>query len=467
MQTSIDWSTSSVLTNLTHLDGRNAKKLLSLRPLFSELAWMKERIFVMGEYVTALVPFLTGRPLSDAQRKALQGIAESFSTKDARLVGQYEQTTNHDLKALELFYASRFAKLHLTKFTRYINLGLGSEDINSIALAAVLQKGRNREMLSGIATVARALGALAKSQKNTMMVARTHGQPANVTTLGKEIANSLSRLCDEVEILLQTSFTAKCSGEVGSYQAFLGIDPTKDWLTFTDSFIRSLGLRPTHSATQIAPYDGLTRFLQSLFRVNAILLDFVKNMWLYVLLGYFRVKVVEKEVGSAGMPHKVNPIYFEGAEGGLETANGVIELLARKLPINRLQRDFSDSTMRRNIVLVYAYSMLSYQSIIEGMKRIDVDGEAIATDVDRHGEIWIELVKSFGLAAGYESMYDVLKRETRGREVAQSELTDLVSRLPFTDTEKKELRKRMFGQNLYLVKVVDEALARLDSVFPL
>lgn len=460
----INWEEQNALTALTHLDGRNGSKLTVLRPYFSEIAWMKVRLRVMVSYTAAIANAL-GVKISSQDKKLLQAIDERFFTKDAKQIVMLEKKVNHDLKALELFYASRLKRSHLFRLIPYINLGIGSEDINSIALALLLKTSRGEVLLPALRAVAIRLATLAANEKNTIMVARTHAQPANITTFGKEVANSLLRLCDEVEILSSHQFSAKCSGEAGSYQAFGGVNTSVDWIRFTDQFIQSFGFIPSHAATQTAPYDNIIRYLQSIYRVNAILIDFSKNMWLYVLLGYLYVKKIDGEVGSAGMPHKVNPIYFEGAEGGLEMANGVIETLVRKLPINRLQRDFSDSTLRRNIVLVYAYSLLSYQSVVEALSRIEVDREAIASDVQKHQEIWLETVKAYGVLHGVTDMYDRLKQETRGRILSSEDLRHLIYSLPLNNTQKHHLVS-LCGRsdNPYPGRIVDEAIQRAKNV---
>ncbi|HLD24294.1 MAG TPA: lyase family protein [Patescibacteria group bacterium] len=457
----INWEENSPLVSLTHLDGRNAHKLSSLRPYFSEFAWMKLRLRVMASYTKEIAARLSGTKLSTSDTRRLQSLIDSFFLKDARAVVTIEKRVNHDLKALELYCSDSLERRGLSRLIPYLNLGIGSEDINSIALARLLKTSRGEVLIPALKKVSFSLSDLCQKEINTSMVARTHAQPANVTTFGKEVANSLSRLCDELEIFFSHSFTAKCSGEVGSYQAYLGVDPSVDWIAFTDRFIRSFGLTPSHHATQIAPYDNITRYFQSLFRINTILIDFCKNMWLYVLLGYLRVKKIEKEVGSAGMPHKVNPIYFEGAEGGLEMANGSIETFVRTLPINRLNRDFSDSTIRRNIVLPLAYSLLSYQSIIDALCRIEVDTEAIATDLKNHKEVWLETVKSYGITHGISDMYDRLKKETRGRVLSAGDLEEIVRSLPLKLSDKRELLTLCNdSQNPYPARIVEEAVGK-------
>lgn len=457
----IDWDTPTPLTALTHLDGRNSRKLVALKPYFSEFAWMKLRLRIIISYTRSLAAFLTGKKVSVKDHRMLYSLADTFSLADAHDVIQREAVVNHDLKAIELYLVERLTKRGLARYAPYVNLGIGSEDINSIALGLQLRESREAVLIPAIRRVTRVLSELAQGEKNTVMVARTHGQPASVTTFGKELAGPLSRLCDELDLFGSVRLEAKCSGEVGSFQAFMGIDRTVDWLAFTDSFVRSFGLHPTHAATQIAPYDSLVGFLQSLGRMNSIFLDLTKNMWLYVLLGYLNVKKIDTEVGSSGMPHKVNPIYFEGAEGGLEMANGIIETLVRKLPINRLQRDFSDSTARRNLVLPLAYSVLSYQSLVEGLSRIEVNRIAIKQDLNSHAEVWIETVKTYGLKHGIVDMYDTLKKETRGRTLSHADLQALISALPLSMQEKKELMTLCDGShNPYTSRIVDEIVRK-------
>lgn len=456
-----DWSQTNSLINLTHLDGRNAHKLIVLRPYFSEFAWMKLRLRIIISYTRSLAAFLTGKKGSKHDRQMMDGLADAFCLSDAQEVVRREAVVNHDVKAIELYLVERLTKRGLARYVPYVNLGIGSEDINSIALCHELRESREAVLIPAIRRVTHVLSELSQEEEHTVMVARTHGQPASVTTFGKELAGPLSRLCDELDLFQSVRLEAKCSGEVGSFQAFMGIDRTVDWLTFTDSFVRSFGLHPTHAATQIAPYDSVVRFLQILGRINSIFLDLTKNMWLYVLLGYLNVKKIDTEVGSAGMPHKVNPIYFEGAEGGLEMANGIIETLVRKLPLNRLQRDFSDSTIRRNLVMPIALSVLSYQSLEEALKRIVVDRVAMKQDLDRHAEVWMETVKTYVVMHGITDMYDRLKKETRGRTLCRADLQALIWALPLTTSEKKGLMTCCeVGYNAYPQRIVREAVKK-------
>lgn len=464
----IDWNAETPLTALTHLDGRNAKKLSALRPYFSEFAWMRMRLKVMAAYLQTIAAVLFAKKLSPREEKKITSIIRTFSLRDAERVVSIEKTLNHDLKALEVYLISQIRGHRLERLARYVNLGIGSEDINSIALGLQLHTGREELLIPGIRTIAGMLRTFALNEMSTSMVARTHAQPANVTTFGKEVANSLSRLCDETEIFQSLPIHAKCSGEVGTYQAYMGVSRLVDWMSLTNRFIRSFGLTASRTTTQIAPYDGLVRYLQSMYRINAVLSDFCKNMWLYVLLRYLRVRKVDREVGSSGMPHKVNPIHFEGAEGGLEMANGIIETLVRKLQINRLQRDFSDSTMRRNLVLPIAYSLLSYQSIVEALKRIEVDRVALSADLDNHAEVWLETVKAYGDIHGISDMYDRLKEETLGRVLSRNELVSIIAKLPLADKEKKELLLLCDGKhNPYPAHIVERVVKEAERIFRL
>lgn len=464
----INWEALSPLTNLTHLDGRNAAKLTKLKPIFSEFGYMRMRLEVMVTYLLRVSKSIGKIKHSLSSVIKLMSIWQNFSLRDARVVQTYEKTLNHDLKALELFFLSSLKRRGFLRLSPFVNLGIGSEDINNIAIAMQLIKSRGEVVLPLLKEIISSLAARANSEKETVMIARTHGLSANVTTFGKEVASTLLRLCDEIEIFKHCALDAKCSGEVGTFQAQFAVHQTVDWIAITDSFIHSFGLKPTHGATQIPPYDSIVRYLSSIQRINTILTDFVKNMWLYVLLGYLKVKKISSEVGSAGMPHKVNPIYFEGAEGGFTLANGIMETLTRTLMINRLDRDFSDSTVRRNIVTPIALSVLSYQSICEALKRIEVDHDAIEKDIERHQEIWIETVKVYAVAHGISDAYEVLKNKTRGITITVQNLKDLIETLPLTKSQQKECLS-FCGErvNPYPEKIVKEAIQKAKKILSL
>lgn len=453
------------LLALTHLDGRNGRKLVSLRAIFSEYAWMKARLLVMTQYLLFIYPLLKNKQITATEEQKLLNLHKTFSTKDGFEVRRIEARVNHDLKALEMFFVQSLKRNHFEEFIPYVDLGIGSEDINNIAYAQGLTESL-QILKAEIKIVCGHILKIANEHANTHMVARTHAQSANITTLGKEFTNTLNRLCDEYENLLTINIAVKCSGEVGTYQALNTLDQKIDWMQKTDDFIASLGLRSTHNATQIAPYDSYSRIFQSISRLNTILTDFVQNLWLYILIGYVRVLAVVKEVGSAGMPHKVNPIYLEGAEGNLKMANILLEGLSRELPINRLQRSFTDSTIRRNVVLPLSFTLLAYQSICEGLKRIVVEKGLIENDSRAHPEVFLESIKAYGLVHGISDMYDRLKAETRGKVLTTDGLSSLIQQLPLSDNQRKEIT--LFCKNYnnpYPVRIVTESVKRAKKLF--
>ncbi len=441
----VNWKDSHTLTSLTHFDGRNAAKLFSLRPYFSEFAWIRERLAVMVQYVLYVAPTLR-IDISPKEKKLLASLLSNFSLAEAQKITDIERETRHDLKAIEYYLISKLPRAS-RNLSRVINYGLGSEDINSTAAALLLTRSREEVLLPGLRELVVALMGLSTQHTATVMIARTHGVPAGLTTFGKEVANSLLRLCDEIEIFQSIRFRAKLSGEVGTFHALSGSPGHTDWQRIFENFLKSLGLFMHSAATQIVPYDDIVRYLSSMGRINVILSDFARNMWLYVLLNYVRVTMVAAEVGSAGMPHKVNPIFFEGAEGGLSVANGLIETLSRTLMTNRLQRDFSDSTVRRHIVLPIASSLLSYQSLSEALRRIEIEKQVMRQDIDAHAEVFVEPLKTFLVHHGAPDVYAALKEETRGRQLNKAELSQiLVRRFPKYLTT--ETVKSVIGQSL-------------------
>lgn len=435
-----------------------------LRQYFSELAWMRERLEVINDHFIAVAPIVFSK-IGLKDRKALISRLEHFSLKDAKEIVGFEKKVNHDLKALEMYFAHHLPK-NLSKFRRYILFGLGSEDINAIAYGRLVIRSREDVVLPELYSLTRIIAKFAQNEKDTIMVARTHALPAGVTTFGKELANPLLRLCDEITIYESSKLQAKLSGEVGSFHALSRSGIKTNWMTFADNFVQQQGFDPQHGSTQIAPYDSLIRLFQSLFRINTILIDLSTNMWLYVLLGYVRVVKKENEVGSSGMPHKVNPIYFEGAQGGLVMANGMIETFARTLMVNRLDRDFSDSTVRRNTSLIIAYSLLSYQSLLEAWKRLEVNRIRMKLDLSQHAEVWIEPVKIIMLRAGLDDTYDFLKHKTRGVSFTTQEFHTLIDTLPIRVAVKQTMHLAVENKipNPYPAQIVAEAVARVRKL---
>lgn len=437
----INWEDQNQLLSLTHLDGRNAPKLAPLRPYFSEYAWMKTRIMVMVKFAVYICQKFTKNIIKPTELLKLTRIYENFTQSEAKAIQKIEKTTNHDLKSIEIWLSGKLKDSGLSKYLPYLNLTLGSEDINNLALSLSLKNSRGDVILKDLSKIVGSLSQFVRKERNSLILARTHAVAANVTTLGKEFANPLLRLCDELKIFMQINFRGKISGEVGSFQAGFSLDPGFDWLKFQDQFIGSLGLLVARGSTQIVPYDTIARYLQSLWRINSILLDLSKNVWLYVLLGYLTIEKIEQEVGSAGMPHKINPIYFEGSEGGLTMANGIIETLTRKLMENRLQRDFSDSTVRRNIVLPLALSLLSYQSLVTGLSRIRVNHGVIENDLTNHPEAWIETIKVIAIQSGVSDAYVKLKEASRGKNLSLVQLSEIISSMKLDSQNQIKLSK--------------------------
>lgn len=463
----IDWQTFEPLLALTHLDGRNGKKLVVLRAYFSEYAWTKRRIGVIVAHALA-VQKACGETPSKNFITFLTHLVNSFSLSDAKIIQGYEKIYHHDLKAIEFFIEQKIQKSKFSAYKKFVMLGIGSEDINNIALRQTLLDCIHEVMCPAVSAVGRQIAEITKKEKQTFMAGRTHGQPANVTSFGKEMAVFLSRLIDSYDVFYKTRFRAKCSGEIGSFQAQWAANTDIDWVSFEKKFLSSYALTPAGASTQIAPYDDIIVFLQAVSHVNTVLLDFSKNMWLYGLLGFIKTRPLVKEVGSAGMPHKVNPIFFEGAEGGLLMANGLIDVLVKSLSTNRLQRDFSDSTVRRNLPLIFAYSLLSYQSVSEAIDRTVVDRQEMTRDMNRHAEIFAETIKSFCQYAGVEHIYDFLKEKMRGKTYSSDEVKILIKSLPLTSSQKKELEFRCFRlQNPYPARIALSVVKRAHKTFRL
>lgn len=382
------------LTALTHLDGRNRGKLSGLGAYFSEFNWMKTRILVLIKWLD----FLQKKKIIKKSGDLLK-IYENFSLQEAKKILKIEKTTNHDLRAIQL-YLSQVLK------TDFIGFGLGSEDINNLALRLLAKGGFEKVLAPKLLEIKNKLRKFTKEHKSLTMLARTHAQPASVTTFGKETGLYLYRFTKELDFLINCKFSGKISGEAGNYNALNFVLPKLDWLKNSEEFISSFGLSVNLFATQINPYDDLIVFFDSLKRLNQVLLGFCKDLWLYSLLGYLKIAQVAKEAGSAGMPHKVNPIHLEGAEGGLEQANCLLEFFSRKLSYSRLQRDFSDSTVRRNFVLAFSYSLLSYQSLITGFERIEVNQKQIAFDLESHPEVFSEGLKTLMIFQGEKNAWE-------------------------------------------------------------
>ncbi|HOW50241.1 MAG TPA: adenylosuccinate lyase, partial [Rubrivivax sp.] len=388
----------SALTALSPLDGRYAGKLAALRPLLSEFGLMRCRVQVEVEWFLALseAGFSEFRPLPGAARARLQALVRDFSEADAAAIKAIERRTNHDVKAVEYWIKQRLAgQPELARAAEFVHFACTSEDINNTSHALMLQAARDLVLLPALDAVQDRLRALAHALADLPMLSRTHGQTASPTTLGKEVANVLARLVGARERIVAVRPLAKMNGAVGNYNAHLAAYPGFDWEGFARAVVEQrLGLAFNPYTIQIEPHDWMAELFHAIARANTILIDWSRDVWGYVSLGYFRQKLKEGEVGSSTMPHKVNPIDFENAEGNFGLANALLEHLARKLPVSRWQRDLSDSTVLRNMGVALGYTLLALDSLARGLDKLEVDRAALAADLDEAWEVLAEAVQT-------------------------------------------------------------------------
>ncbi len=409
----------NALTALSPLDGRYESKTAPLRPIFSEYGLIHRRVVVEIRWLLALadrqqlgeVP-----PFSPSAKKLLEGIIENFSEADARRVKEIEATTNHDVKAIEYFLKEKTRdNAEITRCAEFIHFACTSEDINNLAYALMLQEGRDGVLLPRMDKLIAAVTDLAVRYADQPMLARTHGQPASPTTLGKEMANVAFRLKRVRRQATAVPILGKINGAVGNYNAHLAAYPEIDWPAVANSFVEGLGLHWNPYTTQIEPHDYIAELLDALARFNTILTDFNRNVWGYISLGYFRQRIVKGEVGSSTMPHKVNPIDFENSEGNLGLANALFRHLADKLPVSRFQRDLTDSTVLRNLGAGFGYMLLACDSCLKGIGKLEVNTERLRQDLDQNWDVLAEAVQTVMRRHGVAQAYEKLKELTRGK----------------------------------------------------
>jgi adenylosuccinate lyase len=392
---------------LSSLDGRYENETAPLREYFSEFAFFRSRSRLELEYLAALSKTGLVRPLHDSERAAL----DSFTEDDAHNIQEYEKITKHDVKAIEYFLRGKLPEeLH-----QWLHFGLTSEDINNISQAIALRDSRDRVLLPAFDNLILLLSNFARKYRALPLLARTHGQPAVPTTLGKEIAVYIARLQKCRAELVNHKFEAKLTGAVGNFNALDAAAPQVDWVSFSKRFIQDLDLEPNLVTTQILPYDNWIRYFESIKLTNAVLTDYAQDIWRYISDGFIKQAVIEDEVGSSTMPQKVNPIYFENAEGNLGIANALLTHYGQKLPVSRLQRDLSDSTVRRTFGAALGHTLLAWINIARGMSRIEADEEKIKYDLDLHWEVVSEGAQTILRAAGHSEAYESLKSQMRGR----------------------------------------------------
>jgi adenylosuccinate lyase len=431
------------LTAISPIDGRYAEKTFELREIFSEYGLIKYRLRVEIAWLEALAAAKSVKevpPLSAAARKRLEQIAEKFDVAEAQRVKTIEDTTNHDVKAVEYYLKEKINSFkELSELKEFIHFACTSEDINNLAYALMLRDGRDQVLLPVLDRVIAAIAQLAKRYADQPMLARTHGQPASPTTLGKEMAVFVQRLRRQRGQLAAVAILGKMNGAVGNFNAHLAAYPSVNWEQLTGRFIKDMKLDRSSPTTQIEPHDWIAEYFDALSRINTILLDFSRDVWGYISLGYLVQKTVAGEVGSSTMPHKVNPIDFENAEGNLGLAKALSHHFAEKLPVSRLQRDLSDSTVLRNLGVAVAHGLLAWQSIERGIKKLDADAWRMSRDLDDNWEVLSEAIQTVMRRYGLPEPYEQLKRYTRGKKVGKEALRAFIQGLKLPEKEKKRL----------------------------
>jgi adenylosuccinate lyase len=431
------------LSAISPVDGRYADKTWQLREIFSEYGLIRYRVLVEIRWLEALAahPQLTEIPaLSPEARDRLDQIAERFDIGEAQRVKTIEDTTNHDVKAVEYYLKEKIgSQEELSRVKEFIHFACTSEDINNLAYALMLRDCRDKILLPAVDQILQLLRELSHRYAEQPMLARTHGQPASPTTLGKEMAVYTHRLRRQRQQLAEVDILGKINGAIGNWNAHLIAYPEVDWPGFAEAFLKDLGLMPNPVTTQIEPHDFMAEYFHAVSRIHTVLLDLCRDIWGYVSLGYFRQKTVDGEVGSSTMPHKVNPIDFENAEGNLGLANAILGHMAEKLPVSRWQRDLSDSTVLRNVGVGIAHGVLAYQSIERGIAKLEADAWRLGRDLDDNWEVLGEAIQTVMRRHGLPEPYEQLKRLTRGHKVDKDAMRHFIRELPLPDAEKERL----------------------------
>ena len=439
--------TFSTISALSPLDGRYAPKLALLRPIMSEQGYMQRRVQVEVAWFIALsdAGFAEFKALSPGARTYLTGLAKNFSEADGRAIKDIEKTTNHDVKAVEYWIKSKFeARPELQKAAEFVHFACTSEDINNTSHALQLKSGRDTVLLPALDAVIAKLREMSSQFAEVPMLSRTHGQTASPTTVGKEIANVVMRLNAARAKIAEVKLLAKMNGAVGNYNAHLSAWPEFDWEAFSRKVVTSpeplgLGLAFQPYSIQIEPHDYMAELFDAVARTNTILIDWSRDVWGYVSLGYFKQKLKAGEVGSSTMPHKVNPIDFENAEGNLGLANALLKHLSEKLPISRWQRDLTDSTVLRNMGVALGYAVLAYQSLSTGLGKLEINQAAIAKDLDAAWEVMAEPIQTVMRRFGLPEPYEQLKAFTRGEPMTRALMQGFITKLDIPQADKQRL----------------------------
>ncbi|HPQ09520.1 MAG TPA: adenylosuccinate lyase [Bacteroidia bacterium] len=444
----------NTLYSISPIDGRYYDKVKSLSNYFSEFALIKYRVFVEVEYLIALskLNLKNFPPFNNEQIQYLKSIVENFSIQDAEHIKEIEKKINHDVKAVEYFIKEKLDAKGLSDIKEFVHFGLTSQDINNTAIPLSLKDFLVKEFFPSLENLINELSSISKKYSNISMLARTHGQPASPTTLGKELYVFVYRLENQFSDLKKIPVKAKFGGATGNFNAHYVAYPQVNWIQFADDFIQSVGLSRYTFTTQIENYDYLSALMDAVKRINTILIDFCVDVWMYISINYFQQKVNPNEVGSSAMPHKVNPIDFENAEGNLKYANAIFEFLSEKLPVSRWQRDLTDSTVIRNLGVPFAHTMLSISSIQKGLSKIIPNEKVIESELNNNWQVVAEAIQTILRREKYPNAYEVLKQLTRGNtEINSESIHQFIDTLSVSDEVKKELKnitpKNYIGKN--------------------
>ncbi|EWH11385.1 adenylosuccinate lyase [Catenovulum agarivorans DS-2] len=435
----------SSLTAVSPVDGRYGSKTTELRSIFSEFGLTKYRVTVEVRWLQKLSKIAGIKEVpefSDEANTALDEIVEYFSEADAARVKEIERTTNHDVKAVEYFLKEKVANIpELHAVTEFLHFACTSEDINNTSHGLMLKEARDTVILPYIDKILAELHRMAKEYRDVAMMARTHGQPASPTTMGKEMANVYMRLKRQRDQIAQVEILGKINGAVGNYNAHLSAYPELNWHEISEEFVTSIGLTWNPYTTQIEPHDYIAELFDAVARANTIILDFDRDIWAYIALGHFKQKTVAGEIGSSTMPHKVNPIDFENSEGNLGLGNAIFDHLAAKLPVSRWQRDLTDSTVLRNLGVGVAHSIIAYQATLKGISKLEVNEASFLAELDQNWELLAEPIQTVMRRYGIEKPYEKLKELTRGKRVDQQAMAEFIDGLALPSSEKARLKE--------------------------
>ena len=431
------------LTAISPIDGRYARHTAALRELLSEYGLIRFRVLVELRWFQWLasepaIPELP--PLSEQQCKAIDELIDGFNIDDAKQVKAIEATTNHDVKAIEYLVKEKLSTVDgLAPYIEFVHFACTSEDINNLSHGLMLQGAMESSIEPLMKDVIEAIASLAKEHAATPMLSRTHGQVASPTTMGKELANVVARLKRQLATVQNTPLLGKINGAVGNYNAHVSAYPDVDWLSLSEQFVTHLGLTWNPYTTQIEPHDYIAELFQAICRFNTILLDFDRDIWSYISIGYFRQKKIEGETGSSTMPHKVNPIDFENSEGNLGLANALLSHLAEKLPVSRWQRDLTDSTVLRNVGVGLSYSLIAYNSALKGIGKLELNQAALAKDLEQSWEVLAEPIQTIMRKHGIAEPYEKLKAMTRGESLSQERIVSMLDELDLPEAVKTDI----------------------------